>query len=205
MPTSTFFNLPPEKHEKIVTAIKNELARVPFDEVSINRIVQDAGISRGSFYQYFEDKSDMLDYVLKEYHERVYNDIKNSLRNNNGDIFKMFGSILDFTIQFANEENMDDFCKNVFSDIKIITDTFPKLSLDKTIIDFYNSIESIVNLELLEINNESDFFHMFEILLSLSRDAIVELFLDTSKYKSIRAKHINKLELLKRGFQRRSC
>ena len=151
------FNLPPEKHEKIVTAIKNELARVPFDEVSINRIVQDAGISRGSFYQYFEDKSDMLDYVLKEYHERVYNDIKNSLRNNNGDIFKMFGSILDFTIQFANEENMEDFCKNVFSDIRIITDTFPKLSLDKTIIDFYNSIESIVNLELLEINNESDF------------------------------------------------
>ena len=42
---------------------------------------------------------------------------------------------------------------------------------------------------------------MFEILLSLSRDAIVELFLDISKYESIRAKHINKLELLKEVFR----
>ena len=40
-------NLPP-KNIKIIAAIKNELARVPFDKVSINKIVQKL-VYQGSF------------------------------------------------------------------------------------------------------------------------------------------------------------
>ena len=203
MPTSTFFNLPPQKHEKIVTAIKDEFARVPFDEVSINRIVQDAGISRGSFYQYFEDKSDMLNYILSDYHEQMFDMIKKSLKDNNGDIFKMFGDILDFTMHFVNDEKMNGFCKNLFSDIKIIAGLFPKGSPCMATIELYKSIEDDVNVELLGLKSKSDFLHMFEILLTLSRDTIVELFLDISKYEVIKAKYLNKLELLKRGFEKK--
>ncbi|NLK70059.1 MAG: TetR/AcrR family transcriptional regulator [Clostridiales bacterium] len=205
MPTSTFLNLPPKKHKKIIAAIKNELARVPFDKVSINKIVQEAGISRGSFYQYFEDKTDMLNYILSDYYTQMLWDIKKSLRDNNGDIFKMFGDILDFTIQFVDKEKINGFCNNLFSDIKIIADIFSKHSPCTTIIEAYNSIKDDVNLDLLELNSKTDFLHMFEILLSVSRDAVVELFLDTSEYEAIKAKYLNKLELLKRGFQRRSC
>lgn len=205
MPTSTFLNLPPQKHEKIIAAIKDEFARVPFDEVSINKITHNAGISRGSFYQYFEDKFDMLNYVLSDYKEHLFKNVNKSLNDNNGDIFKMFSDILDFTMCFVDEEKVNGFCKNLFSDIKIIAGFFPKQSPSEAILELYKSIKDDVNLELLEIKNESDFLHMFEILLSLSRDTIVELFLDTSKHEVIKAKHLNKLELLKRGFQRRSC
>ncbi len=204
MPTPTFFNLPPQKHEKIVTAIKDEFARVPFDEVSINRIIHDAGISRGSFYQYFEDKFDMLNYILSDYHEQMFDMIKNSLNDNNGDIFKMFGDLLDFTVHYASEENVNGFCKNLFSDMKIIAGLFPKGSPCVATIELYKSIEDKVNVELLGLESKSDFLDMFEILVSLSRDTIVELFLDTSKHEIIKAKYLNKLEILKRGFQKRS-
>ena len=48
MPTETFYNLPEEKRGRLVKAIYLELARVPFSEMSINRIIKEAQISRGS-------------------------------------------------------------------------------------------------------------------------------------------------------------
>ena len=42
-----------------MNAIMHELMRVPFSEISINKIIHEANISRGSFYQYFNDKYDL--------------------------------------------------------------------------------------------------------------------------------------------------
>lgn len=67
MPTSTFFNLPPPKRDKLVDAAIAEFACKPYSEVSINRIIQAAEIPRGSFYQYFADKTDLFRYVLQGY------------------------------------------------------------------------------------------------------------------------------------------
>ena len=60
MPTERFLRLPKEKIEAIRIAAAKEFIRVPLEEASINRIVHDADISRGSFYTYFEDKQDLL-------------------------------------------------------------------------------------------------------------------------------------------------
>lgn len=56
MPTERFNRLPDKKKEAIRIAAAKEFARVLPEEVSINRIIRDAEISRGSFYTYFEDK-----------------------------------------------------------------------------------------------------------------------------------------------------
>ena len=64
MPSSTFENLSEEKRQRIFVAIYHELKRVPFPEMSINQIIKDAGIPRGSFYQYFKNKDDAFDYFV---------------------------------------------------------------------------------------------------------------------------------------------
>ena len=64
MPKDTYYNLPDEKRLRVFNAAVDELIRVPVSEMSINQIIQNAGISRGSFYQYFEDKYDLAQYVL---------------------------------------------------------------------------------------------------------------------------------------------
>nr|BAL53475.1 transcriptional regulator, TetR family [uncultured Chloroflexota bacterium]BAL55915.1 transcriptional regulator, TetR family [uncultured Chloroflexota bacterium] len=66
MPKETFFNLPEEKRELICAAALEEFAAHPFRHASINRIVRRAGIAKGSFYQYFEDKTDLFLYLLKK-------------------------------------------------------------------------------------------------------------------------------------------
>ena len=79
MPTQTFFNLPPPKREKLLRAAVTEFARRPYGEVSINRIIQAAGIPRGSFYQYFTDKTDLFRHVLRCYDKLLEEAVSKSL------------------------------------------------------------------------------------------------------------------------------
>jgi AcrR family transcriptional regulator len=60
----TFLNLPEEKRKTITNAAIDEFAEYGFEASSINRIVANSGISKGSFYQYFEDKMDVFKYLM---------------------------------------------------------------------------------------------------------------------------------------------
>lgn len=64
MPKQTFLNLPEEKRTSIANAAIEEFAEYGFEASSINRIVANSGISKGSFYQYFEDKMDVFKYLM---------------------------------------------------------------------------------------------------------------------------------------------
>jgi TetR/AcrR family transcriptional regulator len=64
MPKQTFFNLPDEKREQILDVVIDEFAENDYANVSISRIVANAGIAKGSFYQYFDDKDDLYGYLF---------------------------------------------------------------------------------------------------------------------------------------------
>jgi len=64
MPKQTFLNLPDEKRNMIINAAIDEFAEYGLENASTNRIVLNSGISKGSFYQYFEDKQDVFMYLL---------------------------------------------------------------------------------------------------------------------------------------------
>ena len=66
MPTERFYRLPRAKADAIRMAALREFKRVPLEEASINRIIRDADISRGSFYTYFEDKKDLLRWLIDD-------------------------------------------------------------------------------------------------------------------------------------------
>ena len=65
MPTTTFFNLPAEKRENIVEAAIKEFAENTYEAASVARIIERAGIPRGSFYQYFADLKDLYKYIIE--------------------------------------------------------------------------------------------------------------------------------------------
>ncbi len=64
MPKQTFFNLPDEKRSQIMDAAIDEFAEYGLENASTNRIIANSNISKGSFYQYFEDKQDVFDHVM---------------------------------------------------------------------------------------------------------------------------------------------
>ena len=64
MPKQTFFNLPQAKQDTILNAAMDEFATSGYDLSSIQKIIKTSGIARGSFYQYFEDKTDVFAEVM---------------------------------------------------------------------------------------------------------------------------------------------
>jgi AcrR family transcriptional regulator len=66
MPTRTFFDLAPERRERLVREAIVEFSEKPFAEASLSQIAQRSRIPKGSFYQYFEDKLDLYRWLVTE-------------------------------------------------------------------------------------------------------------------------------------------
>lgn len=120
MPTDTFFRLPEEKREKIRSSIRKEFARVPYEDVSINRIVHDAEISRGSFYQYFDGKEDMFRYLLQEYQSIFLRLARQDMDDCGGDPFaftlRLFDRIVELISQYRDEL---PYLRNLIGNLRI--------------------------------------------------------------------------------------
>ena len=89
MPTSTLFRLPPEKRERLMEACWGELTRARFEEVSVNRVISAAEISRGSFYQYFTDREDMIRYLMENMRRYFVGLLRELLEQAEGDLFAL--------------------------------------------------------------------------------------------------------------------
>ena len=62
---STFERLPEEKKDRILQAARAEFIRNPYEKTSINRILSEAEVPKGSFYQYFDDAGVHIDDCCK--------------------------------------------------------------------------------------------------------------------------------------------
>ena len=120
MPTERFMRLPKEKIEAIRIAAAKEFMRVPPEEVSINRIVHDADISRGSFYTYFEDKQDLLKWLICNQAERHFNGYITALETNGGDLWDMFENVFDRGIDSMEEAGLLEIFQNLIRSAKLV-------------------------------------------------------------------------------------
>jgi AcrR family transcriptional regulator len=75
-PSKTFQNLPSAKKDKITLSAVREFGEKGYRSASINTMVRDIGIAKGSIYQYFEDKSGLFLYVFADSMEKVKNYLK---------------------------------------------------------------------------------------------------------------------------------
>lgn len=60
MAKSTWWNLPEEKRARVTQAAISEFGRRGFSAGSMNVIAREAGIAKGSLFQYFDDKLDLF-------------------------------------------------------------------------------------------------------------------------------------------------
>lgn len=60
MPRPRFRRLSPAKRQRIMEAAAREFAAHGYDNASLNQILQEAAISKGAAYYYFDDKADLF-------------------------------------------------------------------------------------------------------------------------------------------------
>lgn len=106
MPSATFYRLAPEKQERLLTAATREFSRRPFSEASINQIIKDAGIPRGSFYMYFADKEDLFRYVMEGYVDQLLLVVRESILRCGGDLFEGMLGLYDYVQSRRREQQV---------------------------------------------------------------------------------------------------
>ena len=200
MPSRTFFNLPEDKRARLMKSIRAELARVPFEKASINRIIRSAGISRGSFYQYFETKQDMLDYLLVDYREMLAAHALESLIKSDGDLFRMLLDIFDYIQNTASDEENGKLFLCLFSDIRINSVFLEQRDSDNLLGIGKDDLRRLVNTDALDIRGDEDFENMLGVLLPLTGEAFARVFFNPASYPKRRAQYQAQLDLVKRGF-----
>ena len=176
MPTDTFYRLPAEKRERLLAAIFDELSRVPVTELSINRIVQGADISRGSFYQYFRDRDDLIQFLLDSVRSHIADFISATAPACHGDPFELLRRILRWIRECGAASGSRIFCTNLLAHLSasgcLTHCHLPCASLQQ----MQEWFDRYFDRAALSLESEEDFPLMLEMLLSLLRTAIAELF-----------------------------
>ena len=199
MPTNTFFNLPAEKKHKILKAANKEFARVPLEQASIKNIVEDAEIARGSFYQYFENKQDLFEYIMTSKTGDMEKNLIEMIEQENGNIINIFINIYDHLIEVGKIRRNNKLFRQIFENIKTSDNLMltrkeeMNKKLEKILQDLYSK-----NKDILNIKNEEEFKLVIEILSAITRRRIVA----SLKYKNsaeAREDFLKAIEYIKRG------
>ncbi|MEC0302847.1 TetR/AcrR family transcriptional regulator, partial [Terribacillus saccharophilus] len=114
MPKQTFLSLPEDKQNTLIQSAKKEFSRVPLHEASIANIIKDAGIPRGSFYQYFEDKEDLYYYLLNQVAQENNKKLNSILQEKKGNLFEALLEQFRYMISLRHHEEHNDFLRYAF-------------------------------------------------------------------------------------------
>lgn len=174
MPKQRFYNLPLEKRERILNSAIKEFSSVPINEVSINKIVKGANISRGSFYQYFEDKNDLIREIISGYKNSIIDKIRQHSQKMDIDIFNLAIEILECTITFTEEKNNQKLFFYVLDNVRNNENFFHKIVGIHELNDILDMLISLVDLSTFKYSNRNDVINIFEIISALGCKTIMK-------------------------------
>ena len=114
MPTHTFFNLPESKRQRLIDGAMKEFMAKSLNEASISNIVKNAGISRGSFYQYFEDKKDLYYFLIGKFKYNYHKLMIKSFKEADGDFYKGYCTFGEKYIKYIMDSEKFGFFENMY-------------------------------------------------------------------------------------------
>jgi len=168
MPSNTFLNLPEDKQTRLMDAASREFSAKPYNEVSINKIIQDAGIPRGSFYMFFQDKEELFHYLVHGYVEQLLMVLEEALLRESGDVFVALRTLFDYVWEKRQEQSLGGM--GAMSAIISRNGGMQRGAL-LDLLDSGEALERLrqsVNPELLDLRREGDLDRMLAVLLSVT-------------------------------------
>jgi AcrR family transcriptional regulator len=201
MPRESFNNLSQEKKNRIFSAAKIEFIRHPYEEVSINRVIKNAKISRGSFYLYFENKEDLYYFVLNENRNIVLDRLERSLLRHHT-MFQIAEDLYDFVTSFVKTAEHKFFERVLANFTPQILEyyTIKIRKNENSRFDFRN----LGDYDMLDINTPQDLTAMLEMVLQVTIYMIVDVYFERTSVENGRANLKRKLNLLKKACYKKS-
>jgi len=197
MPSTTFFNLPQAKRDRLLQAAREEFARVPYDQVSINKIVQAAEIPRGSFYMYFTNKEDLFLYMTEEFTRSLFQMLQRLLEQAEGDPFRAFLSLYDYVAQYSPPNGMEKLLQLFCRSLKW-RQGLP--CVPARLDSWAEGLVEHVDWSRLRVEREEDKQDILHILFTVMAPALGDAAFCLGSQEA-RQRLVARLEILKRGMQ----
>ena len=196
----TFYNLPYEKRKRITDAVIKEFMERPNEKVSINRIIKTAEISRGSFYQYFDDKVDLIEIITKTMFEESSNKAKEILKLSCGDLFVMYIKMFDYFGDYSSQKQTMKIMRNIVDSFKANDDLVSEYLKNRFNMALTNNeIYTMVDRQNLKFQDNESVKCLIEILTQVLKNAIFDLFVAGSDREEVRERLIKKIDIIKQG------
>lgn len=196
----TFYNLPYEKRKRITDAVIKEFMERPNEKVSINRIIKTAEISRGSFYQYFDDKVDLIEIITKTMFDESSNKAKEILKLSCGDLFVMYIKMFDNFGDYSSQKQTMKIMRNIVDSFKANDDLVSEYLKNRFNIALSNNeIYLMVDRQNLKFQDNESVKCLIEILTQVLKNAIFDVFVAGSDREEVRERLIKKIDIIKQG------
>lgn len=196
----TFYNLPYEKRKRITDAVIKEFMERPNEKVSINRIIKTAEISRGSFYQYFDDKVDLIEIITKTMFDESSNKAKEILKLSCGDPFVMYIKMFDYFGDYSSQKQTMKIMRNIVDSFKANDDLVSEYLKNRFNIALSNNeIYLMVDRQNLKFQDNESVKCLIEILTQVLKNAIFDVFVAGSDREEVRERLIKKIDIIKQG------
>lgn len=161
-----------------MAAAEREFLENSFEAASINRIIKEAAIPRGSFYQYFEDKKDIFLYIVNTHKNEAFGFVESFIKDSDGDVFSFMRKAIDFMISAECSEKVEGM-KRIFSQPwvfdMIVSDTMKgkqeEANMPKGIMFKY------IDKNQLNVENDDELIALINIFASISLGLFFKIFI----------------------------
>ncbi len=205
MPKQTFFNLPYEKQHHLLAAAQNEFSRVPLHKAVISNIIKSAQISRGSFYQYFEDLDDLFFYLLAEHVKKNQEQFIGQLKENEGDLVETFIRVFHHMLKDFQDENHRVFFRNAFLNMNHkVSNAFTNHNSLENLVNQRPTFIEIVDIEKLNIQDKNEVLPIMKIIQAVTFQNLIHSFAMQLSTEEAVANYTLEMNMIKNGLYKKS-
>lgn len=192
MPKQTFLNLSEDKRERIIQSAMQVFSKQSFNDASISEIVSGADISRGSFYQYFEDKMDLYMYLIGLFKKNYHNLMIKKFEQHDGYFYEAYKDYSCFYIRNISESEKFGFFEQLFLGMSY------ELNRRNINVMFTNQrkirLFDIVKLDDMKISTKDELVDVLQFLHELLNNSIMEGFYESWPIEKTQQHFLRKMD-----------
>lgn len=172
MALNSFYNLKDKKKDAILHAVSSCLRKTSYDNLSVNDIVIEADISRGSFYNYFVDKNDAIVTLVESKLKKYFDKYVEAIKDSNNDLFKGTKKLYYEIKDILEDEINITIMRNMKFFMEIISQALHSNNHKKNIKDFADWLLANTNEGKTVLKQKSKMLNVIDVILTLIMESI---------------------------------